>query len=115
MENGLKAKIRVHLFTKDKCFGPGICQLLEAVEELGSLRKAAQSMDMAYSKAWKIIKLCEENLGFSLLESTTGGKGGGGAVVTLKAKEMVTAYRNFCLELEDFAEGALEKNFKSLR
>ena len=55
MENGLKAKIRVHLFTKDKCFGPGICQLLEAVEELGSLRKASQSMDMAYSKAWKIL------------------------------------------------------------
>ena len=75
MEKDLKAKIRIHLYTDDKCFGPGICTLLEEVEKNGSLRKAAMSMNMAYSKAWKMIKLCQENLGFELLESTTGGKG----------------------------------------
>ena len=70
------------LFTDAKCFGPGVAQLLHAVQELRSLRAAALSMDMAYSKAWTIIKNSEKALGFSLLDSTTGGKGGGGAALT---------------------------------
>ena len=77
MENKLTAKIRIHLFKNDKCFGPGICSLLEEVDKCGSLRKAAIDMNMSYSKAWKIVKQCEENLGFKLLISTTGGKSGG--------------------------------------
>ena len=52
--------------------------LLHAVQQLHSLRAAALSMDMAYSKAWTIIKNSEKALGFPLLTSTTGGKGGGG-------------------------------------
>ena len=40
----------------DLDFGRGIVQLLEGVEELGSINRATASMGMAYSKAWKIIK-----------------------------------------------------------
>ena len=35
----------------EKFFGEGPCRLLTAVEETGSLRAAALSMGMAYSKA----------------------------------------------------------------
>ena len=34
-------------------FGRGIVQLLEGVEELGSINRATNAMGMAYSKAWK--------------------------------------------------------------
>lgn len=113
MENNLKAKIRIHLYTEDKCFGPGICTLLQEVEKNGSLRKAAMSMNMAYSKAWKMIRLCEENLGFKLLDSTTGGKGGGGAAVTDEAKKFMQAYINYCQEIEYFSKEALKRNFEA--
>ena len=36
----------------DLGFGRGIVQLLEGVEELGSINRATASMGMAYSKAW---------------------------------------------------------------
>ena len=111
MEKELKAKIRIHLYTQDKCFGPGICLLLEQIEIYGSLRKAAMSMDMAYSKAWKIVKDCEKNLGFKLLSSTTGGKSGGGAKVTGEAKKMMTAYRQYCDEVEEFSKKLLKDKF----
>ena len=114
MEKDLKAKIRIHLYTDDKCFGPGICTLLEEVEKNGSLRKAAMSMNMAYSKAWKMIKLCQENLGFELLESTTGGKGGGGAVVTNEKKKFMRSYREYCQEIEDFSKEVLKRKFGNL-
>ena len=46
--------LTVRLFCGEKCFGPGMAQLLRKVQELHSLRAAAMSMNMAYSKAWTI-------------------------------------------------------------
>ena len=74
--------LSVRIFGAEKCFGPGLSELLRRVEEHHSLRAAAASMGMAYSKAWTILKQAEKNLGFALLLSSTGGKNGGGAVLT---------------------------------
>lgn len=112
MGTRLSAKIRIHLQTEDKCFGPGICTLLDEVKEAGSLRKAAMNMNMAYSKAWKIVKQCEKNLGFKLLISTTGGKNGGGAVITDEAEQFMSAYREYCDEVERFSKKVLDEKFE---
>lgn len=109
--NNLSAKIRIHFFTTDKCFGPGIYELLENVRQYGSLRSAAASMNMAYSKAWKMVKLCEENLGFKLLISTTGGKNGGGAQVTDEALRFMQAYDEYCYEIREFSDKLLKEKF----
>ena len=54
MRNDLHANLTVRIFTDRKCFGPGVAELLRRVRELHSLRAAAMSMNMAYSKAWKL-------------------------------------------------------------
>lgn len=99
------------LFTDAKCFGPGVAQLLHAVQHLHSLRAAALSMDMAYSKAWTIIKNSEKALGFSLLDSTTGGKGGGGAALTPEGARLLRAYDTFCSRLHDAADELFQEEF----
>ena len=99
------------LFTDAKCFGPGVAQLLHAVQELHSLRAAALSMDMAYSKAWTIIKNSEKALGFSLLDSTTGGKGGGGAALTPEGARLRRAYDTICSRLHDAADELFQEEF----
>lgn len=99
------------LFTDAKCFGPGVAQLLHAVQELHSLRAAALSMDMAYSKAWTIIKNSEKALCFSLLDSTTGGKGGGGAALTPEGARLLRAYDTFCSRLHDAADELFQEEF----
>lgn len=99
------------LFTDAKCFGPGVAQLLHAVQELHSLRAAALSMDMAYSKAWTIIKNSEKALGFPLLSSTTGGKGGGGAALTPEGARLLRAYDTFCSRLHDAADQLFQEEF----
>ena len=50
----------------EKFFGEGPCCLLHAIEETGSLRSAAISMGLAYTKALRIIKNAEAALGFPL-------------------------------------------------
>ena len=46
----MKARTRIVFYDDqdEKFFGEGPCRLLRAVEETGSLRAAASSMDMAY-------------------------------------------------------------------
>ena len=73
------------LFTDDdgnKFFGEGPLRLLRCVEKTGSLRAAAIEMEMAYSKATRLLKQAEANLGFPLTTRSTGGRDGGGSVLT---------------------------------
>ena len=61
----------------EKFFGEGPARLMHAIEETGSLRAAAISMNMAYTKALKLIRNAEAALDFSLIHRQTGGKDGG--------------------------------------
>ncbi len=91
-------------FTDDngiKFFGEGPCRLLRCVEKTGSLRSAAMEMEMAYSKASKILKQAEINLGFQLTRRSTGGKDGGGSILTAEGKQWLQqyeAYRDACVK-----------------
>ena len=111
MEQKYRPVLTVRIFGEGKCFGPGVAQLLRRVEEHHSLRAATASMEMAYSKAWSIIKTAEQELGFELLLSTTGGKHGGGAVLSPKAKAIVAAYEDYCATLREFAAREFEERF----
>lgn len=87
---------KIHLFLCDdageRFFGEGPYRLLLLIEQTGSLRSAACEMGMAYTKACKIIQRAESNLGYSLIERKTGGKGGGGSCLTDQAKELMHQY-----------------------
>lgn len=102
----LRYTVTLRIYGEEKCFGPGVAELLEGVESEKSLRKASQRMQMAYSKAWNMIRTAERNLGFPLLLSTTGGRNGGGAVLTDDAKRFLTAFRRFESAVRDYADEA---------
>ena len=111
MKQDLRAVVSARLFTDRKCFGPGIAELLRRVDELHSLRAAAQAMEMAYSKAWTIMKNAEAGLGVKLLESSTGGKNGGGAALTEDARRILDAYERYCERLRAYSETLLAEEF----
>ena len=100
MEEPLSYRVQLRLFKRGKCFGRGIAELLTRVSRTGSLRSAAAEMDMADSKAWRIIKNSEDILGFKLLTSQAGGKNGGGALLTPEARDMLARYERFVEEGE---------------
>lgn len=93
------------VFTDDngvKFFGEGPYRLLRCVEKNGSLRAAAMEMEMAYSKASKILKQAETVLGCSLTTRSAGGKDGGGSSLTPEGKRLLQqyeAYRDACIEV----------------
>ena len=84
----------------NKFFGEGPCRLLRCVEKNGSLRAAAMEMEMAYSKASRILKQAESALGYSLTMRSAGGRDGGGSVLTPEGKrwlQQYEAYRDACI------------------
>lgn len=116
MKKDIRLKLTIRLYSDDdeRCFGPGIATLLHRVEEHSSLRAAAASMGMAYSKAWRIIRTAEAVFGCKLLRSVTGGKNGGGAVLTKEAQALLAAYDGYCAEVGEFAAEKFKSCFGKL-
>ena len=111
MTEKLRYTLSLRVYGEEKIFGPGIAELLERVEQTHSLRKATSDMGMAYSKAWRIVKTAENALGFSLLDSAVGGRGGGGAKLTERGKRFLTAYRRFESVVHAYADEIFEEMF----
>jgi len=91
-------------------FGSGPAGLLERIEKTHSISKAAKDMDMAYTKALRILRHAEEVFKFSLVEARTGGKGGGGSSLTKKGKELLYSYRLFEKDLNKKASELFDKH-----
>lgn len=93
----MRPVIRVYLYDEngERFFGDGPLRLLRLVDETGSLRSAAQTMSMAYTKALHLLRHAESVLGFALTRRQIGGRGGGGSVLTDEAKEFMERYEKY--------------------
>lgn len=95
----------------ERVFGKGPYIILKTVDRLGTLNKAADKLNMSYSKAWSVINAAEKRLGFLLLESHAGGIDGGGSELTPKARQLVKSFQNFCQEADQALQDIYKKHF----
>ena len=107
----LRLTVSFHTEEGERFFGEGPYRLLLGVEERHSLRASAQTMGMAYTKAFRIIKNAEAGLGFPLLERSVGGKGGGGSTLTPQAKELLRRYGAYRISCDRMAEQLYQEHF----
>lgn len=91
-------------------FGSGRRALLEGIEKYGSINRAAREINISYRKALSYITAMEERLGISLVERKAGGKSGGGAVLTNKAKDFLKKYEL----LEDGINEIIDRKFSKI-
>ncbi len=89
-----RLSIRIDFDSSGAVLGPGMAQLLERIDKMGSIRKAAISMDMSYRKAWLLIQALQETFGGDVATTATGGASGGGAVLTALGKNLLATYRH---------------------
>jgi molybdate transport system regulatory protein len=95
--------LRVHLWLETgegMLLGLGRIQLLELVEQLGSLNQAAKALGMSYRAAWGRIKRTEDALGEPLLAQASGRKG---YQLTPLAERLLRDFAAWHREVEDFA------------
>ncbi len=73
--------------------GPGKVELLEAIDRTGSISAAGREMGMSYRRAWLLVSALNEMFGRTLVTTSPGGAGGGGAEVTDFGRAVAEAYR----------------------
>lgn len=72
--------------------GEGRVSLLKAIDETGSLSKAAKSLGMSYKKAWSLIDAVNSRAKKPVINTSIGGKSGGGTRLTPYGRTLVTAF-----------------------
>lgn len=87
-------KIRVRVLSESVvAMGPGKADLLEAIDEHGSISAAARAMGMSYRRAWLLVSTMNAAFHEPLVESTKGGADGGHASLTRVGRQVLKAYR----------------------
>lgn len=95
-------RLRVWLDQEDQTYiGIGSTLLLQQVEKLGSLRKAAEALGMSYRRAWGKLKNAEERIGRPLVEKTKGK--GQRFNLSPYGKEVMEEFLQFYLDVEEYA------------
>lgn len=108
----MELKYKIWLDKNGKAFGEGPYQLLKGVKSTGSLAQAAKNMNMSYSRAHTLMKTLGKNLGYPLIESQAGGRGGGLTIITLQGEELMDRYDAFLSECDLAINSAFNKYFK---
>ena len=85
-------------------FGLGICRILEAVAETGSIKRAAAVVGKSYRHTWARIKTVEEQLGISLVETRVGGSDAHRSDLTEAASTLVAEYRRLRADVFELVE-----------
>ena len=67
--------------------------LLEALDATGSITKAARTAGLSYKGAWLLLETACNLANEPLLETATGGAGGGGTQLTAAARGLLGAWR----------------------
>ena len=92
-------------------FGRGKRCLLEAIEKYGSINQAAKEIKISYRTAWSYLNTMEARLGIKLIDRQTGGKNGGGTVLTENARTILKKYKDLEKGLQQIVDGRFRRIF----
>jgi molybdate transport system regulatory protein len=109
-------KVRTKIWINDDqgkvIFGSGRVHMLETINRLGSMNKAAKELKMSYRALWGRIKSTEERIGAKILESRPGGGKGRGSVLTPTGRKLLERYTRLHEKIIAVADREFEKIFK---
>lgn len=107
---GYKIKSRIWIESENNVLlGEGRVHLLKAIQETGSLSKAAKSLNISYKKAWQLLDSVNKSAKKPVTINSIGGKGGGGAELTEYGKSLVIAFDEINKNCWAFLDEQLDK------
>jgi molybdate transport system regulatory protein len=99
MSGDLTVRFRVD-FGCECSIGIGKIELLEGIARTGSLSEAARQMRVSYRRAWLLLADLNASFDEPVARASTGGRGGGGAVLTPFGERLIAAYRRMETRLQ---------------
>jgi len=96
----------------EKILGHGRIELLERIQQSGSIRQAALQMKMSYKQAWDLINHMNTHFKSPLVNSHRGGKGGGNAMLTAEGLRVIAEFHRLQEKFKEFLkENSAEMGF----
>ncbi len=86
-------------------------ELLEAIDAHGSLRRAAEQLNVPYRTAWDRVKATEAALGIRLVDTESGGADGGGSHLTPQAREVCRRFRRMTSGVQEVITRRFQTEF----
>ena len=100
----LYPRLQLRLYLGPGCWiGPGKADLLELIDQTGSISEAGRRMGMSYKRAWSLVEGLNRSFALPLVSSERGGAGGGGATLTLQGREVLARFRQIEAAARDSA------------
>ncbi len=114
--HGPRVRARAWLeFDGDAFLGPGRAKLLHAIERTGSISAAARDLGVTYRTAWNWVDAMGRAVGQPMVETATGGRGGGGARLTPAGRAAIEALDRLTAGLDDWVnrmDGEIARLFR---
>ncbi len=96
----IRPRVKVWLeINGERAFCPGVCRILQQIEETGSIKTAAVALERSYRFVWGKIKDVERSLGAPLVEARVGGKQEQRSVLTPLGKRLMQEFESLRQEL----------------
>lgn len=90
--------------------GPGKADVLQWIEQTGSIAEAGRRLGMSYQKVWSLVRAMNQHFIDPLVETQRGGTAGGGTTLTPTGKQVLKVYR----AIEHDAQKAIAKRLPEL-
>lgn len=94
-------------FGESISIGPGKVALLRKIDEKHSIAAAAKELGIPYKRAWSLIESLNQGFGRPVVQTSAGGKGGGGTVVTDLGHAVIQRYEALEISLNTVVSAAL--------
>lgn len=108
IDKNKKIKIRFWVEINNETFlASGRVMLLERIEKYKSISEAAKSMDISYKHAWQLIDKMNRLSNKPLIETSVGGKKGGGTRLTKQGRDAIKEF----YEIKKKIQKIFEKGF----
>ncbi len=105
----LKIRLYIEDDNSESFMGIGVLWLLKGIQSKGSIRKAAQEMNMSYTKACQILNKLEKSLNEVILERQKGGNSRVGTYLSEYGEKFLKSYETFNFEVESFCQVEYKK------
>ncbi|MGH7546567.1 MAG: winged helix-turn-helix domain-containing protein [Gemmatimonadales bacterium] len=114
-----RPSLRAHLVPRQKLWldwdgvflmGPRYLRLLDAVQRTGTIRAAGRLVGWSYRTCLNRIREMERALGAKVLDTTRGGRRGGGARLTPEARRLVRVFTRWQREVDRLSRVTFRKS-----
>lgn len=93
-------------------FCPGLCQILQAVDQTGSIKDAAAALGRSYRFIWGRLKESERALGAPLVETRVGGELAQRSSLTPLGRELVAAFVQLRRRIFELVDAEFGERFR---